>query len=231
MELTGGPEGGGEHLFTAVRLPQQRHRDGPGLTQKNSQAPPFLSGEIGKAVHKHVLPLDVAGRLQMIAQLGHPVPLVQARPAEPGLIGPVEQAQVQELVPGGPGHLPGFLVQGPGRHVIATQLVKEVQELAQKGGLPGGSSVHRQAWSHLQKRLLQRQQLAAAVQRHLGRAAGDAQDPVPQPPKAQHLGMAAGGGAAGPAQVHLRLVGGVLRHQKNLLAPVPQLRDAAEDRF
>ena len=73
--------------------------------------------------------------------------------------------------------------------------------------------------------------LAAAVQRHLGRAAGDAQDPVPQPPKAQHLGMAAGGGAAGPAQVHLRLVGGVLRHQKNLLAPVPQLRDAAEDRF
>ena len=48
-----------------------------------------------------------------------------------------------------------------------------------------------------------------------------------QPPKAQHLGMTAGGIAAGAAHVHLRLVGGMLRHQQDLLGCSPQAPPSA----
>ena len=37
----------------------------------------------------------------MVAELGHPVPCVQAGTAEPGLIGGVEQAQIRQFVVGG----------------------------------------------------------------------------------------------------------------------------------
>jgi len=105
-----------------------------------------------------------------------------------------------------------------------------IQQLLEKGGLLGGTAVNRQLRSRLQQGLLQRQQLAACVQRHLGRAAGDGQHPLAQPAEAQHLRVAAGRGAAGPAQVHLRLVGGVLRHQENLVPAAGMGGDAAQHR-
>ena len=43
--------------------------------------------------------------------------------------------------------------------------------------------------------------------------------------------MAAGGIPAEAAQVHLRLVGGMLRHQQDLLAGIPQFPDLAEHLF
>ena len=146
-----------------------------------------------------------------------------------GLVGPVQQAQVPELVPGGPADLQGLLIQDLRRDLIAAKLVKEIQQLLQKGGLLGGTAIDRQLRGRLQQRFLQRQQLAAGVQRHLGRAAGDSQHPLCQTAETQHFRVAAGSGTADPAQVHLRLVRGVLRHQQDLPAAVSQLLDAVKD--
>ena len=54
-------------------------------------------------------------------------------------------------------------------------------------------------------------------------------DPVTEPPEAQNLGMTAGRGTAYPAQIHLRLVGGMFRHQQNLLALIPQSGNRLQD--
>ena len=163
----------------------------------------------------------VAGGLQRLAELGHPVPGVKAGAVQPGLIGPVQQAQVQQLVPAGPLDLPGLAVQQLRGHVVAAQLVEEVQQLLEEGRLPGGAAVDLQQRRHLHQGLLQGQQLAAGVQRHLGGAAGEGQHPVAQAAEAEDLRMAAGGVPAEAAQVHLRLVGGVLRHQQDLPAGSP----------
>ena len=84
-----------KHLLGAVRLPQQRHRQRPGLPQQNLQHPPLLGVEVGEAVQKHVLAESVAGGLQRLAELGHPVPGVKAGAVQPGLIGAVQQTQIQ----------------------------------------------------------------------------------------------------------------------------------------
>ena len=230
-QLVTGAEGGPEHLLGALRLPQQRHGHGPRLPQQDLQGPPLLGVEVGEPVQEDVLVPAVAGGLQRLAELGHPVPCVKAGAMEPGLISPVQQAQVQQLVSAGPLDLPGLGVQQLRGHIVAAQLVEEVQQLLEERRLPGGTAVDLQQRRRLHQGLLQRQQLAAGVQRHLGGAADGRQHPVAQAAEAQHLRVAAGGVPAEAAQVHLRLVGGVLRHQQDLPAIVSQLRDAAEHLF
>ena len=230
-QLVPGAEGDLEHLLGAVRLPQQRDGDGPGLPRYGLQHLPLLGVEVGEAVQKHVLAEDVAGGSQRLAEPGHPVPGVKAGTVQPGLIRPVQQAQIQQLVPAGPLDLPGLALQQRRGHAVAAQLVKEVQQLLQKRRLLGGAAVDLQQRSHLPQGLLQRQQLAAGVQRHLGGAAGQGQHPVTQTAEAEDLRMAAGGIPAEAAQVHLRLVGGMLRHQQDLLAGIPQFPDLAEHLF
>ena len=105
------------------------------------------------------------------------------------------------------------------------------QELAEKGGLPGGAAVHRQLRQDLQQGLLQGEELPPGVQGHLGPAAGDGQHPVREAAEAEDLGKAAGGVPAGGAQVHLRLVGGVLRHQENLVPAAGVGSDAVQHRL
>ena len=117
----------------------------------------------------------------------------------------------------------GLLVENFRRHLIAPQFVKEGQHLFQKAHLLGGFPVQRQLWGRFQQGPLKGQQLAAVVQRHIRNAAGDAQHPLSQAAEAQYLRVAAGGVAAGPAHIHLRLVGSVLRHQQDLAAGFPQL--------
>ena len=160
----------------------------------------------------------------MVAELGHPIPGVQTGTAEPGLIGGVEQTQIRQLVVGGAVYVLRLLVQDLRGHLVASQFVEQRQHLFQKAHLLRGLPVYGHLGGRFQQRPLERQQLAAVVQRHVRDAAGDAQHPLAQPPKTQHLGMTAGGIAAGAAHVHLRLMGGMLRHQQDLLAALPQFR-------
>lgn len=90
---------------------------------------PLLGVEVREAVHKHVLAESVAGGLQRLAELGHPVPGIKAGAVQPGLIGAVQQAQVQQLVPGGALDFPCLALQQLWGHVVAAQLVEEVQQL------------------------------------------------------------------------------------------------------
>ena len=226
-EAVQGAEGGLEHLLFAVRLPQEGDGEAVGLAEEDGEAAALLSGEIGEAVDADILIQGVAGFLQAVAELGHIVPGVQAGAEEAGLIGGVKKAQVPELVMGGPGDGLGLLVEGFGGDLVAPQLVEEVQKLAEKGGLPGGAAVNRQLRQDLQQGFFQGEELAPGVQGYLGRAAGDGEDPVREAAEAQDLGKAAGGIAAGPAQVHLRLVGGVLGHQENLVPAAGAGGDAA----
>ena len=43
-----------------------------------------------------------------------------------------------------PGNGLGLLIKGSGGHLVAPELVKQGQQLAEEGGLPGGAAVHRQ---------------------------------------------------------------------------------------
>ena len=160
----------------------------------------------------------------MVAELGHPVPGVQTGTAEPGLIGGVEQTQIRQFVVGGAVYVLRLLVQDLRGHLVASQFVEQRQHLFQKAHLLRGLPIHGHLGGRFQQRPLEGQQLAAVIQRHVRDAAGDAQHPLAQPPKTQHLGMTAGGIAAGAAHVHLRLMGGVLRHQQDLLAALSKLR-------
>ena len=128
-QLVPGAERDLKHLLRAVRLPQQRDSDRPSLPQDALQHLPLLGVEVREAVHKHVLAESVAGGLQRLAELGHPVPGIKAGAVQPGLIGAVQQAQVQQLVPGGALDFPGLALQQLWGHVVAAQLVEEVQQL------------------------------------------------------------------------------------------------------
>ena len=98
----------------------------------------------------------------------------------------------------------------------------------QKGGFLGGTPVHLHDRNHGAQGLLQQEQLASGVQGHPGKTAGNGQHPVTEPPEAEHFGVAAGSIPTNAAQVDLRLVGCMLRHQQDLLAGIPQVRDAVE---
>ena len=229
LELGQGLQGRLEDLLTAVGLAQEGNGDGAGLAQQDTQDRPFLGIEVGESVKENIFTLRIVRGFQVFAELGHLIPGVQAGAAEPGLVGAEEKAQIPELGAGGAFDGLGGAVEGLRRHLIAAQLVKEVQELLQKGGLLGGTAVDRQLRGHFCQGLLKGQQLAAGVQSDVRTAAGDGEDPVRQAAKAQNFRVAAGGGAADAAEVHLRQVGGVLRHQQDLAAGIPQVRDAAKD--
>ena len=182
-------------------------------------------GEVGEAVQEHVPAVPVARLLQVVGKLRHPVPPVPLLPAQPGLIGGVDKGQVPDLGPGEPLQRGVQLPQLLRLHPVGLQLVKQRYQLPQKGGLPGGPGIHRQLGQHLLEGQLHHEELPAGVQRAVGKAAGEGKDPVGQQAEAQHLTVAGGGGPAGPAEIHLRLVGGVLRHQQQLEALVPQPPD------
>ena len=64
----------------------------------------------------------------MVAELGHPVPCVQAGTAEPGLIGGVEQAQIRQFVMGGTVYVLRLLVQAAGLRFTKEELTQILEQ-------------------------------------------------------------------------------------------------------
>ena len=226
--VPGAVRGVEELAAPAPLLPQQGDGDAPPLPQQVGKHLLLLGREVAEAIQEEVHALCDMGLLQVVAELAHPVPGVQARPLQPRLIGPVEEAQVPELFPGGAGQFLPPAAQILRRDGKALELVKEVQHPREESRLPGGTAVELQLRRHLAQGLLQRQELAPLVQRDIGQSPGDGEHPGPQPPEAQDLGVAAGGVAAGAAEVHLRRVGGMLRHQQHLPGGIPQCCDPSQ---
>lgn len=140
-------------FFPALRLSQQCHSDRASLPHQDFNDPPLLSREICKAIEIEVLPLCIAGRFQLVAQLAHPVPGIKTGAIQPHLIGTVNQAEVRQLVPSSQ-LLCGF-VKGLRRDLITPQLIKEIQQLLQEGGFLGGPTIYGQAGYNIQQRFLQ----------------------------------------------------------------------------
>ena len=221
-----GPETLAEDLQIAVPLPQEGDGDGPGPPQQDGDDRQLLGGEVGEAVEEDVLALGVPGGLQLLPQPGHQVPAVLALPLQAVEVRGVDQAQVPDLLPGEPAQAAPNLPQPLRLHPADLELVAQRHQLRQEGRLPGGAGVDRQGGQGLLEGPLHHQQLAPGVQCPVRRAAGPRQHPAGQQPEAQHLPVAGGGVTAYPAQIQLRLVGGVLRHQQQLSdAAVTQVPD------
>ena len=208
-----------------VLVPQQRHGDAVAAKQGVAQHPLLLGVEKGKTVHVQVGPVQIVAAGQGVRQLLHPGAVVKALGVEPGVVGGVQQRHIPQLVPRRPLQIrhPGHQrVRGDG---VGAELVKELHELLQKGGAPRGSGEHRQRGGKLLQTPAQGENLAAVIQREVGKAPGLRQHPGGKGAEGQHLRVPPGGVPQGAAQVHFRLMGGMLRHQQQLAAVAAVLGD------
>ena len=135
---------------------------------------------------------------------------------QPRVIGRKHQCRRAQLVPRRTGDVLHLPQQRLRPHLVGVQLVRQRHQLPQERGPLGGPREHRQPPADLLQRPPHGQQLAAGVQRHVRQSAGAAQYTGGQTAEAQHLRITAGRRPAGPAQVQLRLVGGVFRHKQHL---------------
>ena len=202
---------------------QQCHRHAVGLTQRRLQNILLHPIEVGKAVHIDVLSHQIVRARQGVAQLLHPGAGVYPLSVEARIVSAVDQRRRAQLFPCRAVHVGYLLHQRRRRHPVGVQLIRQRHQLPQKRRTLGGTGKHRQPSADLLQRPPHGQQLAAVVQRHIRQAAGLGQHPGGQIPKAQHLRVTAGRGAADAAEIQLRLVGGVLRHQQDLRALLPLL--------
>ena len=189
----------------------------------------FLHIEIGKTIQKHILACRIAGFFQIVTQLGHSVPGIKTGPMQPRFIGTVQQRKVMYFLPCGAFYLRRRFCQTGRRYFVNAQFIEQIQHLLQKRCLSGWALVYRQFRCYFAQSLLQRQQLTAAIQRHLRKTPGNTQHPVTETAEAQHFRMAADRRPAEPAKVHLNQMGCMLRHQQNLTAAVTQSRDFPQD--
>ena len=226
-----GPEPLAEDLQRAVLLPHEGNGNGFRPPKEDGDHLLLLGCKIGKSVQEHVMIVNIARFLQVIHQLGHQIPPVLSLPVQPRLIGGIDQSQIPQLLPGEALQGGVQLPQPLRLHPVSLELIKECHQLSQKGSLPGGPGIHRQLWQHLLERQLHHKELTSGVQCAIRQASGERQHPVGQQPEAQHLPVTGGGGTAGAAQIHLRLVGGMLRHQQQLGAGIPQPPDLLQHLF
>ena len=102
-------------------------------------------------------------------------------------------------------------------HPAALQFIHQIQKGLEKGRLPGGTTVHRQTAGHVHHGPLHHEELPAPVQGHGLQSPGLCQHPAGQPGEGEHLGVSGCLIPQKAAEVHLRRVGGLVRHQENLL--------------
>ena len=214
-----------EDLQSAVSLPQEGDGDRLGPAEHHSNDLLLPGGKVGKTVQKHIPAIHIARFFQVIRQLCHQIPAVLPVLVQPGLIGGVDKGQVPELLPRNSLQIRIQLPQLLRRHPVSLHFIKECHQLSQEGSFPGGPGIEGKLGQHLLKGQLHHQQLPAGIQSGIRKAAGEGQYPVGQKPEAENLAVAGGGGAAGPAQVYLRLVGSMLRHQQQLKTAIPQPPD------
>ena len=209
-------------------IPQQRHRQALRLPQRRGQNILLHPVEVGEPIHIHVLARQIIRCRQRIAQLLHPRPGIEPVAPQPCVVGAVDQRRRPQLFPGRAVHIRHLRHQLLRRHPVGIQLIGQRHQLPQKRRPLRGPCEHRQPPADLLQRPPHGQQLAAVVQRHVRQTAHLPQHPRGQVPEAQHLRVPAGGGAASAAQIQLRLMGCVLRHQQHLRPLPPPLFDGLQ---
>jgi hypothetical protein len=152
----------------------------------------------------------------MLPELLEPGAGVEIAAAQPGVVGGVYQGDVPQLAAHGPVQVLYLPVQGLGADLVGVELLRQVRQLPQERRPLAGPSEYPQLRGQLLQHPPHGQQLPPVVQGKLRQAAGFRQHPGRQAPEAQHLRVPGRRGSQGPAQVHLRLVGDMLRHQQHL---------------
>ena len=153
---------------------------------------------------------------QAVVQLLHAGAHIRVSTAQAGIIGCVDHGHIPQLIAHGPLHIRHMAVQRFRRDLVGIQLIGQCGQLVKKRRPLRGPPEHSQPGMQLLQAAAHGQQFAAVIQRHIGQSACLGQHTGGQTLKTEHLRTAAGGGAAGAAQVQLRLMGGMLRHQQYL---------------
>ena len=215
----------GENLFVTARFAQKRNGNGAGTAQQNRDDLLLLGGKVGKAVQKNILPGSVPGLLQPLHQLGHQVAAVAAVVTELRQIGGVDDAQFPDLVGAHALQCLAGIPQLLRQHTAAFQLIAQLHQFREEWSFSGGAGIDLQGLDGLLQGKLHHQQLAASIQRAVRQTAHLGEHAVGQKAETQHLRMAGSPVSADPGQIHLRQMGGMLRHQQNLLTGIPQFAD------
>ena len=154
--------------------------------------------------------------LQMLPELLEPGPGIHVSVVQPGVIRRIQQRDIPQLIAHSALQVLYMCIEVPGPDLIGVKLLHQVRQLPQKRRPLTGPPEHPQ----LRRQLLQNpphgQELSPVVQGKLRQPSRFGQHPGRQAPEAQHLRIPGRRGPQGPAQVHLRLMGNMLRHQQHL---------------
>ena len=142
---------------------------------------------------------------------------------ESGIIGCVQQRHIPQLVSLLSRCVLHAGIQVMRRNLIGIQLVHQRHKLFQKSGTAGGIPKHPEAAAHLLQCHAHGEDLAAAVQSKVSKAAHLPQHTAGQIAQTQNLRVAAGCIAQSAAQLHFRFMGHMLRHNEKLIPQPPVL--------
>ena len=206
-----------EQFFVSF-FAQKRHRHAVGLTEDDLQNALFCPIEEGKAVQIDILAPQIEAFFQPIPQFLQTGSHISSLAVQPGVVGGKEHGQIPQLVTGGILHVLHLLPQRFRRNLIGVEFIGQLHQLTQKAGALAWAGKDLQLTLQLLQRHAHGQQLTAVIQREIGAAARFTQYTGGQILKAQHLRITGRRRTQCTAQVQLRFVGNMFRHQQYLLA-------------
>ena len=208
-----------EKLFVSF-LSQQRDGHAVGLAEDDLQNALFRPVKEGKSVQIDIFAPQIAALLQPVPQLLQAGSHISSLAVQAGIVGRKEHGHIPQLVTGVVLHVLHLLPQRFRCNLIGVEFIGQFHQLTQKTGALAGTGKDLQLALQLLQRHAHGQQLTAVIQREIGAAARFTQHTGGQILKAQHLRITGCRRTQCTAQVQLRFVGNMLRHQQYLLALV-----------
>ena len=124
--------GGGIPEQLAAPVTQQRHRHAVTPPQRQREDALLLLVEKGEAIQIQVLPVQIPGLGQTVAQLLHTGAHIRLPGAQPGVVGGKDHGHVPQLVAHGPLHVGHMTVQRLRGDLIGVKFIGQRGQLMQK---------------------------------------------------------------------------------------------------
>ena len=213
--------GEGEKLVVAVQIVhREADREIHTFAQQSLQHGLLLMGKVDKAVHIDAACLIQIALRDLLGQHAQTVRRVGPTVGHHRVVGRADQRQIVELIAQAVVHQLGGLLQPLGGDAGAFQLVQRPQQHGLQLHLSRRRGIDPQAGAYLMEGQGHAQKSPALIQA-LGRAAAQAAGQAPgQARKAEHLAIEGEAVPADGAELPLRLVAVLLRHQQDLAAPL-----------
>ena len=136
--------GGGILKQLPAPVTQQRHRHAVTPPQRQRQHALLLFVEEGKAVQIQILPVQIVGLGQAVAELLHAGSHIRLPIAQPRVVGGEDQRHIPKLVAHGALHVRHMAVQRLRRDLIGVEFVGQCGQLVQERRPLGGPPEHLQ---------------------------------------------------------------------------------------